>query len=114
MQSTQPIETILEPTEAPTVYINELSKYEGQTVTVRGWLTHHRDKKKLQFLVLRDGTGTVQAVGFQDDLPAESWARIATLTQESSLMVTGVVRKDDRAPGGYELSVRDLDVFQVA
>ncbi len=101
-------------TKAPTVYIEDLSKHDGQTVTVRGWLMHHRDKKKLQFLVLRDGTGTVQAVAFIDDVPAEAWEKIAQLTQESSVMVTGTVRKDDRAPGGYEISVKDLDVFQVA
>src|SRR5438552_16994263 len=111
MQSTQPIETILEPTEAPAVYINELSKYEGQAVTVRGWLMHHRDKNKLQFLVLRDGTGTVQAVALQNDLSPEAWERFRDLTQESALIVTGTVRKDDRAPGGYEVSVKDLEVF---
>lgn len=99
---------------APHVYIDRLGQYESETVIVRGWLTHHRDKKKLQFLVLRDGTGVVQAVAFQDDLPAEAWARIAGITQESSLIITGVVRKDERAPGGYELSVRDFEVFQVA
>jgi asparaginyl-tRNA synthetase len=101
-------------TKAPTVYIEDLSKHDGQTVTVRGWLMHHRDKKKLQFLVLRDGTGTVQAVAFQNDLAPEAWTHIGTLTQEASIVVTGNVRKDDRAPGGYEISVTDLDVFQVA
>src|SRR5438552_18840543 len=108
MQSTQPIETILEPTEAPAVYINELSKYEGQTVTVRGWLMHHRDKKKLQFLVLRDGTGTVQAVAFQDDLSQHVRQRFRDLTQESALFVTDTGRKDERAPGGYEIPVGDV------
>ncbi len=103
-----------EPTQAPVVYIEQLKEHEGQTVTVRGWLTHHRDKKKLQFLVLRDGTGTVQAVAFVDDLPPDAWERIGSLTQESSVIVTGVIRKDERAPGGYELSVKDIDVFQVA
>jgi asparaginyl-tRNA synthetase len=96
------------------VYIADLKDHDGQVVTVRGWLMHHRDKKKLQFLVLRDGTGTVQAVAFIDDVPAASWQKIDTLTQESSVMVTGAVRKDDRAPGGYEISVKDIDVFQVA
>jgi asparaginyl-tRNA synthetase len=98
----------------PVVYVDRLGNYEGQTVTVRGWLMHHRDKKKLQFLVLRDGTGMVQAVAFQDDMPAEAWERIHRLTQESSIVVTGVVRRDERAPGGYEISVRDLHVFQIA
>jgi asparaginyl-tRNA synthetase len=96
------------------VYIADLKDHDGQLVTVRGWLMHHRDKKKLQFLVLRDGTGTVQAVAFIDDVPAEAWEKIGQLTQESSVMVTGTVRKDERAPGGYEISVKDLDVFQLA
>jgi asparaginyl-tRNA synthetase len=103
-----------QPEKAPSVYIADLHAHDGETVAVRGWLTHHRDKKKLQFLVVRDGTGTVQAVAFQDDLPLEAWERIKGLTQESSIVVTGQVRKDERAPGGFELSVRDLDVFQVA
>src|SRR3954451_15538224 len=102
MQST---ERIQEPTQAPAVYIDQLNKHEGDTVTVRGWLTHHRDKKKLQFLVLRDGTGTVQAVAFQDDISPEAWERVKELTQESSVLITGSVRKDDRAPGGYEIGV---------
>ncbi|HET6314065.1 MAG TPA: asparagine--tRNA ligase [Chloroflexia bacterium] len=100
--------------QTPVVYIADLKDHDGQVVTVRGWLMHHRDKKKLQFLVLRDGTGTVQAVAFIDDVPPESWEKIGRLTQESSVMVTGTVRKDERAPGGYEISVKDIDVFQVA
>jgi asparaginyl-tRNA synthetase len=99
---------------APAVYINELGKHEGERVTVRGWLMHHRDQKKLQFLNLRDGTGTVQAVAFKGDFSPEKWELFSGLTQESSLIVTGTVRKDDRAPGGYELSVSDIDVFGVA
>jgi asparaginyl-tRNA synthetase len=94
--------------------VDQLGDYEGQCVTVRGWLMHHRDKKKLQFLVLRDGTGVVQAVAFQDDVPPDAWERIHQLTQESSLIVTGTVRRDERAPGGYEIAVRDLQVFQIA
>ena len=110
MQSTEE----LTEQQAPSVYIDDLKNHEGQTVIVRGWLMHHRDKKKLQFLVLRDGTGTVQAVAFQDDLSPETWEHFKELTQESSIMVTGTVRKDDRAPGGYEISVSDLQIFQVA
>jgi asparaginyl-tRNA synthetase len=100
--------------EAPVVSVNQLNEHEGQKVSVRGWLMHHRDKKKLQFLVLRDGTGTVQAVAFLDDLSPETWEKFRDLTQESSLIVTGTVRKDDRAPGGYEISMSELEVFQLA
>ncbi len=103
-----------ESTQAPDVYISQLKDYEGQTVRVRGWLMHHRDKKKLQFLVLRDGTDTVQAVAFQDDLPPDVWARFRDLTQETSLIITGKVRKDERAPGGHEISVSDLQIFGLA
>src|SRR5437764_1076373 len=104
----QTTENTTESIEAPNVYIDQLSKHEGQTVTLRGWLVHHRDKKKLQFLVVRDGTGTVQAVAFQDDLQPETWELFRDLTQESALIITGKVRKDDRAPGGYEVSVEGL------
>lgn len=104
-------EKVTEPAQAPAVYIDQLSDHEGQTVIVRGWLVHHRDKKKLQFIVLRDGTGTVQVVAFQDDLSPEAWENIKELTQESAVIVTGTVRKDDRAPGGYEISARDLQIF---
>ncbi|MGA7729759.1 MAG: asparagine--tRNA ligase [Chloroflexia bacterium] len=100
--------------QAPAVYINELGKHEGERVTVKGWLMHHRDQKKLQFLNMRDGTGTVQAVAFKGDLSPETWELFAGLTQESSLIVTGTVRKDERAPGGYELSVSDMQVFGAA
>jgi asparaginyl-tRNA synthetase len=99
---------------APTVYINELGNHEGRRVTVKGWLMHHRDQKKLQFLNLRDGTGTVQAVAFKGDFSPEKWELFGNLTQESSLIITGTVRKDDRAPGGYEISMSDIDVFGVA
>ena len=103
-----------EATQAPAVYINELGKHDGERVTVRGWLMHHRDQKRLQFLNLRDGTGTVQAVAFKGDFSPEKWEIFPGLTQESSLIVTGTVRKDERAPGGYEISMSDVEVFQAA
>ena len=71
---------------APIVPIAELSKYEGQDVTVRGWLYNRTDKGKLQFLQVRDGTGIAQCVAFQKDLPAEMFEAAHTLTQESSLI----------------------------
>jgi asparaginyl-tRNA synthetase len=103
-----------ESTQAPAVYINQLSEHEGERVVIKGWLMHHRDQKKLQFLNLRDGTGTVQAVAFKGDFSPEKWETFAGLTQESSIIITGTVRKDDRAPGGYELSLSDMQVFQAA
>ena len=100
--------------DAPAVYIEKLGEYQGKRVKVRGWLMHHRDQKKLQFIVLRDGTGSVQVVAFKGDFTPEKWELFAGLTQETSMTVTGTVRKDDRAPGGYEISASDVEVFQLA
>jgi asparaginyl-tRNA synthetase len=102
---------------ATIVQIADLSKYEGQDVTVRGWLYNRTDKGKLQFLLVRDGSGIAQCVAFQKELPAEMFEAARTLPQESSLILTGPVRADKRAPGhpgGYEIGIKDLNVIQVA
>ncbi len=94
--------------------IEDIGKYEGQPVTIKGWLADKTDKGKLQFLRVRDGTGFIQAVVFQKDVPVEVFEQAKRLTQESSIIVTGNVRKEPRAPGGYELSVTGLETVQVA
>jgi len=102
---------------AEVVRIENIARYVGQEVTLQGWLYNRTDKGKLQFLQVRDGTGFIQCVVFQKDVPEEVFSASARLTQESSLIVTGVVRQDPRAPGvppGYELSVTDLKVVQIA
>ncbi|MCS7178562.1 MAG: asparagine--tRNA ligase [Anaerolineae bacterium] len=99
------------------VRIEHIARYVDQEVTLQGWLYHRTDKGKLQFLQVRDGTGFIQCVVFQKDVPEEVFAAAARLTQESSLVVTGVVRGEPRAPGvppGYELTVTDLKVVQIA
>jgi len=104
-------------TMAEVVRIEKIARYVGQEVTLQGWLYNRTDKGKLQFLQVRDGTGFIQCVVFQKDVPEEVFAAAARLTQESSLIVTGVVRQDPRAPGvppGYEVSVTDLKVVQIA
>ncbi len=98
----------------PVIYIENASDYAGQDVTIRGWLRSRRDKGKLHFLILRDGTGEIQAVVSKGTVGDEQFARSAELTQESSVVVTGTLRQDARAPGGYELDVSVLEVFQVA
>jgi asparaginyl-tRNA synthetase len=99
---------------AQSAYIEDIADFEGEEVTIKGWLHNRTDKGKLQFLLIRDGTGTIQAVAYADDLSPESFEAIQQLTQESSVVVTGKVRADDRAPGGYELSVSDLEVVQLS
>ncbi len=78
---------------------------------VRGWVTHVRSSGKVAFAVIRDGTGVAQVVFVKTELPPEIWARFAQLTIETSVAVTGVVRQDRRAPGGYELSATSLEII---
>ncbi|HZS12390.1 MAG TPA: asparagine--tRNA ligase [Nitrospirales bacterium] len=97
----------------PTVYIEDISRYAGQEVTIRGWLRNKREKGKLHFLILRDGTGDLQAVVSRGAVGEEQFARSASLTQESSLQITGTVRQDARAHGGYELDVTRIEPIQI-
>ncbi len=96
------------------VYIQDIASHVGKVVTIKGWLADKTDKGKLQFLRVRDGTGFIQAVVFQKDVTPEQFETARKLTQESSLIVTGVPRAEPRAPGGFELPVQDLEVVQVA
>ena len=100
-----------------TIYIQDIAQHVGEEVTLRGWLHNRTDKGKLQFLQMRDGTGFVQCVVFEKDVSPEVFEATQSLTQESSLIVTGAVRQDDRAPGipgGYELGITGLEVLQTA
>ncbi|MGV3524142.1 MAG: asparagine--tRNA ligase [Candidatus Sericytochromatia bacterium] len=91
--------------------IDTIGQYDGQTVTLQGWLYNKRKSGKLQFLILRDGSGFIQAVAFQKELDEASWEAALSATQESSLKVTGTVRKDDRAPYvGYELGIQSIEL----
>jgi asparaginyl-tRNA synthetase len=98
------------------VYIEEIAKHVGKQVTIKGWLYAKTGKGKLQFLQIRDGTGIIQCVVFKKEVTPEVFEDTRRLTQESSLIVTGMVRADERAPGspgGYELGVSELQVLQV-
>ncbi|MGH7564097.1 MAG: asparagine--tRNA ligase [Gemmatimonadota bacterium] len=96
------------------VRISELADHVGETVELRGWLYNKRSSGKISFLLVRDGTGVVQGVLVEAEVDAESWAASERLTQESSLIVTGTVREDARAPGGFELSLRTVEPVQIA
>ena len=99
------------------VRIEQLKDYDGAEVTVRGWVYNRTDKGRLQFLQVRDGSGICQAVVFKKNVPEAVFEAARRVTQESSVIVTGAVRADARAPGipgGYELDVTDLTVVQVA
>jgi asparaginyl-tRNA synthetase len=94
------------------VYISQLSKHVGREVTLRGWLHNIRSSGKLMFPQLRDGTGFVQCVVLKKAVAPEVWDSLNHLGQESSLVVRGTVRADERAPGGFEVDVVDAQVLQ--
>lgn len=96
------------------VSISEIGKHVDSEVTIRGWLYNKTDKGRLRFLLVRDGSGMIQAVVFQKNVSEQDFETADSLTQESSLAVTGRVRRDDRAPGGFELDVTALEVVQLA
>ncbi|HEX6937790.1 MAG TPA: asparagine--tRNA ligase [Longimicrobiales bacterium] len=94
--------------------IRDLGRHEGEAVVVRGWVDTTRSHGKVAFVVVRDGTGIVQGVVLQKQVPAEVWEAFERLTQETSVRMSGVVREDARAPGGYEITVEGLDIVQLA
>jgi len=100
----------------PVVSICDLSKYDGQEVSIRGWLYNIRSSGKIIFPILRDGSGLLQGIVFKNNVTPEVFEKAKALTQESSLELTGTVRKvpeGKSAPGGYELDVKDLMIVQL-
>ncbi len=95
-------------------YIEELPDHIGKEVVLRGWLYNKRSSGKIRFLVMRDGTGLVQGVLVKGNVSDEVFNRFDALTQESSFVMAGVVRKEERAPGGFEVDVRSLETIQIA
>ena len=99
------------------IQIGDIATYDGQEVTLRGWLYNRTDKGRLQFLLVRDGTGIAQCVVFKKEVDPETFEVATSLTQESSLELTGVVRADDRAPGvpgKFEIGVKSIRLIQLA
>ena len=95
-------------------YVEDLNKLVGQEVTLRGWLYNKRSSGKIQFELVRDGTGICQCVVVKNAVDSETFAAFDALTQESALAVTGKIQATDKAPGGYELLVSRIEVLSVA
>ena len=98
--------------EPPVATIATLGRHEGERVTLQAWLYNLRASGKLLFPIFRDGTGTIQGIVPKAAVAEDVFESIKKLTQESSVIVTGKVRADARAPGGFELDVEHLDVIQ--
>ena len=98
--------------EAPPATIATIGTHEGHSVTLHGWLYNQRASGKLLFPIFRDGTGTIQGIVPKAAVSEHVFNSIRNLTNESSIIVTGKVRADARAPGGYELDVENVEVLQ--
>ena len=95
-------------------YIADLADHVGKEVMLNGWVYNKRSSGKIWFLILRDGTGYTQGVVAQENVPNEVFDLEPALTQESSVSMAGLVKKDKRSIGGYELDVSDIKVHQIA
>ena len=92
------------------VYIEDIGKHEGEDVTIKGWLHTRRSSGKIHFLILRDGSGFIQGVMSKAAVGEEMFKATDHLSQETSVVVTGTVKPDKRAPSGYEVDVKNLEV----
>ena len=95
-------------------YIEDISSFKDKEVEIRGWVFNKRSSGKVRFLLIRDGTGLIQGTIFSSKKDDPLFKKFDTLTQESSLIVRGQVREDKRAPGGFELTIKDIEILQVA
>ncbi|MGQ0539716.1 MAG: asparagine--tRNA ligase [Gemmatimonadaceae bacterium] len=91
--------------------IAQLKDHVAHSITLRGWVTHARSSGKVAFVVMRDGTGNVQGVVVKTQVSEATWSAFAQLTHEASVALTGEVRAEARAPGGFELTVTELVVL---
>jgi asparaginyl-tRNA synthetase len=96
------------------VYIEDIADRVGQEVEIRGWVYNKRSSGKVRFILVRDGTGICQGTIYGLDKDHPLFLKFDQLTQESSLIIRGLVREDKRAPGGFELNVSDIEIIQMA
>ncbi len=98
----------------PVISIASIGQYCGRRITIRGWLYNKRSSGSVRFLLVRDGTETVQCVAVQGEMPAKIFELVDCLTQESSLSITGLVREDKRSPLGYEMGIENITLHHQA
>ncbi len=94
------------------VYIDSVSSREGKEVTIKGWLYNKRSSGSVRFILVRDGTGIIQSVIAKGEVSEDIFEIADAITQETSVMLTGVVRRDKRAPGGYEIVTKKIEIVQ--
>ena len=97
----------------PVIEIRNAGHHVGEEVSVRGWLYNKRESGKLLFPLIRDGSGLLQGVVVKEEVSPEVFSRVKSLTQESTLQVTGSIRQEPRAPGGHEMSITGVEIYQL-
>ena len=98
----------------PWIRIRDAASHVGSAVELRGWVTHRRSSGKVQFLVVRDGSGLMQCVAGVKDLSPEQWEASGAITQETAVLLRGTVKADPRQVGGFELGLTHLEVVALA
>src|ERR1700690_3426943 len=98
----------------PDIIISKIAAHKDQTVTLKGWLANKRGSGKIQFLMLRDGTGIIQCVAGKQDVSEAAFELAQSLSMESAIEVTGVVKEDVRSPLGFELHCKDVKLISRA
>lgn len=96
------------------IYIEDIADFKDQEVEIRGWVYNKRSGGKIRFILIRDGTGVLQGTIYSEEKDHPLFQKFDHLTQESSLILRGVVKEDKRAPGGYELGIKDLEIIQIS
>ncbi len=96
------------------VYIEDIAHYKDQDVEIRGWVYNKRSSGKVRFILVRDGTGLIQSTMYSAEKDHPLFVKFDELTQESSVILRGTVREEKRASGGFELSIKDLEIVQIA
>ncbi len=96
------------------IYIKDLKEHVGKEITLKGWLYNKRSSGKVKFLILRDGTGYLQCVLFKGNFAEDVFDNAEKLTQESSFEITGKIKEEPRAIGGFEMDVTSYSIIQIA
>ena len=96
------------------ILLTNVNKYSDSEVRINGWVYNKRSSGKVGFLMLRDGTGTIQCIFFKPEIGEELFSQFKSLTQESSITIEGKVAVNDRADGGFEIQVKNLIIHHIS
>jgi asparaginyl-tRNA synthetase len=96
------------------IRISDIKNYEGKEIEIKGWLYNKRSSGSIKFLIIRDGTGFIQATLLKSEIKEELFNKIDTINYESSMKITGLVREEKRAPSGYEILIKNVEIISIA